>query len=31
MPELVIPQREKVKEKETNTRLDSILNNPAYQ
>ena len=31
MPELVIPQRTKVKEKETNTRLNSILNNPDYQ
>lgn len=31
MPEFVIPQRKKVKEKETNERLNSILNNPAYQ
>lgn len=31
MPELVIPQRAKVKEKETDTKLNSILNNPAYQ
>ena len=31
MPEFVIPQRKKVKEKETNTKLNSILNNPAYQ
>ena len=31
MPEFVIPQRKKVKEKETNTRLNSILENPAYQ
>ena len=31
MPEFVIPQRKKVKEKETNEKLNSILNNPAYQ
>jgi len=31
MPELVIPQRKKVKEKETDTKLNSIINNPAYQ
>ena len=31
MPELVIPQRAKVKEKETDTKLNSIINNPAYQ